>query len=136
MHRQPVSACGPRAQEVAHFAAECEKYVGTQSGGMDQAISIMGQAGVAKLISFNPVRWGLCWNLGPWIRPSPSWARPAPPSSSPSTRLRNGVMSTGLGCHGSEQRSSKAAVLGACKRHVPILQSVHRHRLFMLLQHP
>ena len=47
---------GGRAQEVAHFAAECEKYVGTQSGGMDQAISIMGQAGVAKLISFNPVR--------------------------------------------------------------------------------
>jgi hypothetical protein len=44
------------AQEVAHFAAECEKYVGTQSGGMDQAISIMGQAGVAKLISFNPAR--------------------------------------------------------------------------------
>ena len=42
------------AQEVAQFAAECEKYVGTQSGGMDQAISIMGQAGVAKLISFNP----------------------------------------------------------------------------------
>ncbi|KAK9845404.1 hypothetical protein WJX81_005682 [Elliptochloris bilobata] len=42
--------------EVAQFAAECEKYVGTQSGGMDQAISIMGQAGVAKLISFNPVR--------------------------------------------------------------------------------
>ncbi len=41
---------------MAHFAAECEKYVGTQSGGMDQAISIMGQAGVAKLISFNPVR--------------------------------------------------------------------------------
>ena len=41
---------------MAHFAAECEKYVGTQSGGMDQAISIMGQAGVAKLISFNPAR--------------------------------------------------------------------------------
>ena len=70
MHQQPVSACG-RAQEVAHFAAECEKYVGTQSGGMDQAISIMGQAGVAKLICFNPVRWGLGWDLGHWARPSP-----------------------------------------------------------------
>ena len=47
-------------QEVAQFAAECEKYVGTQSGGMDQAISIMGQAGVAKLISFNPARPPAC----------------------------------------------------------------------------
>ena len=38
---------------------------------LGQAISIMSQAGVAKLISFNPVRWGLCWNLGHWARPSP-----------------------------------------------------------------
>ena len=43
------------SQDVATFAASCEKYVGTESGGMDQAISIMGQPGTAKLVSFNPV---------------------------------------------------------------------------------
>ena len=42
-------------QEVATFTASCEKYVGTESGGMDQAISIMGQQGIAKLVEFNPV---------------------------------------------------------------------------------
>jgi N-acetylgalactosamine kinase len=44
----------PNQQDVATFAASCEKYVGTESGGMDQAISIMGQAGTAKLVSFQP----------------------------------------------------------------------------------
>lgn len=43
-------------QEVATFTASCEKYVGTESGGMDQAISIMGAPGIAKLVEFNPVR--------------------------------------------------------------------------------
>lgn len=43
-------------QDIATFTAKCEKYVGTESGGMDQAISIMGQNGVAKMIEFNPVR--------------------------------------------------------------------------------
>lgn len=42
-------------QEVAEFACTCERYVGMQSGGMDQAISIMGMNGVAKLINFDPV---------------------------------------------------------------------------------
>jgi N-acetylgalactosamine kinase len=42
--------------EVADFACKCERHCGTQSGGMDQAISIMGQIGVAKLVDFNPVR--------------------------------------------------------------------------------
>ena len=42
-------------QEVAAFTASCEKYVGTESGGMDQAISIMGQKGLAKLVHFKPV---------------------------------------------------------------------------------
>lgn len=42
--------------EVADLACKCERYCGTQSGGMDQAISIMGQIGVAKLVDFNPVR--------------------------------------------------------------------------------
>merc|ERR1712023_175738 len=42
--------------EVADFACACERYVGTQSGGMDQAISIMGERGVAKMVDFNPIR--------------------------------------------------------------------------------
>ena len=29
--------------------------MGTQSGGMDQAISMMGMPGVAQLINFDPV---------------------------------------------------------------------------------
>ncbi len=44
------------AQEVAAFTAACEKYVGTESGGMDQAISIMGAKDLAKLVHFKPVR--------------------------------------------------------------------------------
>lgn len=47
-------------QEVASFTALCEKYVGTESGGMDQAISIMGEKGKAKLVHFKPVRHSMC----------------------------------------------------------------------------
>eukprot|EP00252_Welwitschia_mirabilis_P002241 TRINITY_DN1214_c0_g1_i1.p1 TRINITY_DN1214_c0_g1~~TRINITY_DN1214_c0_g1_i1.p1 ORF type:complete len:503 (-),score=99.97 TRINITY_DN1214_c0_g1_i1:486-1994(-) len=43
-------------KEVAQFTCECERHIGTQSGGMDQAIAIMGKFGFAKLIDFNPVR--------------------------------------------------------------------------------
>ena len=43
-------------QRIAEFTARCEKYVGTESGGMDQAISIMGDKGLAKLVHFKPVR--------------------------------------------------------------------------------
>ena len=42
--------------EVAEFTRVCEQHVGTMSGGMDQAISVMGEEGVAKLIDFNPVK--------------------------------------------------------------------------------
>lgn len=45
-----------RKGEVAEFTALAERYVGVISGGMDQAISIMGKKGVAQLIEFNPVR--------------------------------------------------------------------------------
>lgn len=41
--------------EIADFTCKCERYCGTQSGGMDQAISIMGESGVAKLVDFNPI---------------------------------------------------------------------------------
>lgn len=42
--------------EVSEFTAKAERYVGVTSGGMDQAISIMGMPGIAKLVEFNPVR--------------------------------------------------------------------------------
>lgn len=42
--------------EVAEFSCACERHIGTQSGGMDQAISVMAMPGVAKLIGFNPIR--------------------------------------------------------------------------------
>eukprot|EP00959_Pyramimonas_sp_CCMP1952_P389436 8160414-Pyramimonas_sp.AAC.2 len=41
---------------MAALACECERYVGTQGGGMDQAISILATRGVAKLVNFNPLR--------------------------------------------------------------------------------
>jgi N-acetylgalactosamine kinase len=42
--------------EVAEFAARAEQYVGVTSGGMDQAISIMGMPGIAQHVEFAPVR--------------------------------------------------------------------------------
>ncbi|KIY97734.1 galactokinase [Monoraphidium neglectum] len=44
--------------EVADFTCKAERYVGVTSGGMDQAISVMGQPNVAKLVEFNPVGLG------------------------------------------------------------------------------
>jgi len=42
--------------EVAEFTARAERYAGVISGGMDQAISIMGRQGIAQHVEFNPVR--------------------------------------------------------------------------------
>ncbi len=42
--------------ELAELLAEAEKYVGTQGGGMDQAISLMGRPGAALKIDFFPLR--------------------------------------------------------------------------------
>ena len=46
---------GAGLQDVAEFTTTCERYVGTESGGMDQAISLMGMPMMAKLVDFNPV---------------------------------------------------------------------------------
>jgi N-acetylgalactosamine kinase len=42
--------------KVAEMCAKCERYIGTEGGGMDQAICLLAQAGEAKLIEFNPLR--------------------------------------------------------------------------------
>lgn len=45
----------PRTQ-LAELACSAERYVGTMGGGMDQAISLLGSKGTAKLIHFFPLR--------------------------------------------------------------------------------
>ncbi len=43
-------------RRLAEQAALAERYVGTQSGGMDQAASLLGEAGHALRIAFRPLR--------------------------------------------------------------------------------
>ncbi|KAL5541497.1 hypothetical protein UlMin_009207 [Ulmus minor] len=43
-------------KEIAQLTCECEQHIGTESGGMDQAISVMAKNGFAELIDFNPIR--------------------------------------------------------------------------------
>ncbi|KAJ1764026.1 galactokinase, partial [Coemansia sp. RSA 1813] len=51
---QRVNGVGLSQNELASIAAGAERYVGVNSGGMDQTASIMGQQGSALFIEFHP----------------------------------------------------------------------------------
>lgn len=52
-----LSACS------IHPLLRCERYVGTEGGGMDQAVSVMAQQGAALHVEFNPVSGQVVDNL-------------------------------------------------------------------------
>ncbi|XP_015602041.1 N-acetylgalactosamine kinase isoform X2 [Cephus cinctus] len=51
-----ISKCQLSKESMANLTAKAERYIGTEGGGMDQAIAFLGKQGSAKLIEFNPLR--------------------------------------------------------------------------------
>ncbi|XP_043286758.1 N-acetylgalactosamine kinase isoform X2 [Venturia canescens] len=51
-----ASQCRVSKEKLATVSAQAERYIGTQGGGMDQAIAFLAKPGTAKLIEFNPLR--------------------------------------------------------------------------------
>ena len=45
----------PMKRDLAELCAKCERYIGTEGGGMDQAISFLGEQGKALMIEFDPI---------------------------------------------------------------------------------
>lgn len=43
-------------QTLATVSANCERYIGTQGGGMDQAIAFLAKQGTAQFIEWNPLK--------------------------------------------------------------------------------
>ncbi|XP_063698470.1 N-acetylgalactosamine kinase [Culicoides brevitarsis] len=51
LHKVPL-----KKQTLATIAAKCERYIGTQGGGMDQAIAFLAKQGTAQYIEWNPLK--------------------------------------------------------------------------------
>ena len=48
--------CGLSKQDLASICAKSERYIGTEGGGMDQAISLLATENKAMYIQFNPLK--------------------------------------------------------------------------------